>query len=429
MAFTQESTPLKKYATEEQRKLAAVIRDMSAMASYVDSSIAAIPPSKNLADDNLVSSDLARTFGLFNDLDTSSLTFTRNNGTPIIAMEGDGNVAIGQVAAASTKLVLKNETGSTNILLVKENNNNTLLTLTNAGEWKTESALVRKLNGAGTHKTVMGGALSTDIFSIRNSADTFSLFNIDGIGNVWSNGKNAVSTNTVYGEFALDGADVGTNNTVFGQYALTVSNSCDFMTAFGKNAGASVTSAQKGVLVGYQAGTGATSAFGIVAVGYRAGASAGTAGGLTLVGNESGDSITGGYNTCLGARSGYGLTSGTYNTFVGQTAGGNGITTGDYNTIIGGGISALSTSLASHVILTDGQGNQAFKRDNNDNVILGAESALATTATDGFNYVRGGAGAPTGTPATSITGHVPMYADTTNNRLYIYSGGAWVALN
>ena len=71
----------------------------------------------------------------------------------------------------------------------------------------------------------------------------------------------------------------------------------------------------------------------------------------------------------------------------------------------------------------------AINRDANGNIVLGDQSALATTATDGFNYVRGGAGAPTGTPATSITGHVPMYADTTNNKLYIYSGGAWVALN
>ena len=63
------------------------------------------------------------------------------------------------------------------------------------------------------------------------------------------------------------------------------------------------------------------------------------------------------------------------------------------------------------------------------NIILGPESALATTATDGFNYIRGGAGVPTGTPATAVTGHIPMYADTTNNKLYIYSGGSWVALN
>ena len=58
------------------------------------------------------------------------------------------------------------------------------------------------------------------------------------------------------------------------------------------------------------------------------------------------------------------------------------------------------------------------------NFCAGAQSALATTATDGFLYVPTCAGTPTGTP-TAITGMAPIVVNTTNNKLYFYSGGAW----
>ncbi len=49
---------------------------------------------------------------------------------------------------------------------------------------------------------------------------------------------------------------------------------------------------------------------------------------------------------------------------------------------------------------------------------------LATSATDGFLYVPTCAGTPTGTP-TAKTGFAPIVVNTTNNKLYFYSGGAW----
>ena len=68
-----------------------------------------------------------------------------------------------------------------------------------------------------------------------------------------------------------------------------------------------------------------------------------------------------------------------------------------------------------------------FSIDGTGNVIIGS-AAVATTATNGFLYVTGCAGTPTGTP-TSKTGRVPIVVDTTNNKLYFYSGGSWVAAN
>lgn len=56
--------------------------------------------------------------------------------------------------------------------------------------------------------------------------------------------------------------------------------------------------------------------------------------------------------------------------------------------------------------------------------VLGKQAALATNATGGFAYIPTCAGVPTGVPE-SITGMAPMVIDTTNNRLYMYTGGAW----
>ncbi len=60
----------------------------------------------------------------------------------------------------------------------------------------------------------------------------------------------------------------------------------------------------------------------------------------------------------------------------------------------------------------------------NGSFAAGAQGALATTATNGFLYVPTCAGTPTGTP-TAITGLAPIVINTTNNKLYFYSGGAW----
>lgn len=51
-------------------------------------------------------------------------------------------------------------------------------------------------------------------------------------------------------------------------------------------------------------------------------------------------------------------------------------------------------------------------------------AALATTATTGFLYVPSCAGTPTGTP-TSYGSSLPIVIDSTNHKLYFYSGGTW----
>lgn len=59
----------------------------------------------------------------------------------------------------------------------------------------------------------------------------------------------------------------------------------------------------------------------------------------------------------------------------------------------------------------------------NGTVVVG-NAAIATNATDGFLYIPTCAGTPTGTP-TGFTGRGPLVIDSTNHKLYFYSGGAW----
>lgn len=77
----------------------------------------------------------------------------------------------------------------------------------------------------------------------------------------------------------------------------------------------------------------------------------------------------------------------------------------------------------------DGSSRQVLRT--NGNGILSFETidtvgspAPATTATSGFAYIPVTDGTPTGTPV-AITGYVPMLADSSGNKIWVYVGGVW----
>ena len=311
--------------------------------------------------------------------------------------------------------------------------------------------------GAAKIDVKCGGALSTDLgFRVRNNADTFNILQVAGNATVWANGAGGVVGNTTFGELALDANTTGVGNTAFGYNALTsvttqggntatgwgslLLTTGTGNTAMGFTAGQLNAGGSYNTYLGYAAGQNGTTASGSVFIGNGAGQSSNaqygvfigntastTGGNGTVAIGYSAGAGTGAHNLSLGQSSGLGMTTGNFNTHIGYRSIGSGVTTGNYNNLLGSDI--VVGAVSNNAVLADNQGNIAIRKDANGNVSLGAQSALATNATNGFQYCRGGAGVPTGVPSAAITGHVPMYVDTTNSKMYIYSGGAWVVLN
>lgn len=272
-----------------------------------------------------------------------------------------------------------------------------------------------------------GGALSTDIaFRVRNSADTANILMANGRGDVFiglNSGRITTGVSNTFVGFQSGFSNItGQENTAIGANAGfanlgsyntylgtasgqngTTATGCTFI---GYNSGAS-SNAQYGVFIGYSASS--TGGHGTVAIGYLAGAG------------------TGAHNLSLGQSSGTGMTTGSFNTHLGYRSVGSGVTTGNYNNLLGSDI--VVGAVSNNAVLADNQGNQAIRKDANHNVLLGKETALATNATNGFAYFPTCAGTPTGVPAASFTGKAPIVIDSTNNKMYIYTNSAWVALN
>jgi hypothetical protein len=271
------------------------------------------------------------------------------------------------------------------------------------------------------------GALSTDIaFRVRNSADTANIISANGRGDVFI-GLNAgrITTginNTFVGIQSGFSNITGQENTAIGTNA-GFANLGSYNTYLGVSAGQNGTTATGCTFIGYNAGQSSNAQYGVF-IGYSASTTGGN--GTVAIGYNAGAG-TGVHNLSLGQSSGVGMTTGNYNTHLGYRSVASGITTGNYNNLLGSDI--VVGAVSNNAVLADNQGNQAIRKDANHNVLLGKEVALATNATNGFAYFPTCAGIPTGVPAASFTGKAPIVIDSTNNKMYIYTNAAWVALN
>ena len=140
-----------------------------------------------------------------------------------------------------------------------------------------------------------------------------------------------------------------------------------------------------------------------------------TAMGYTALRNTTGI----GYNTAIGWGAGIGISSGHTNTLLGYGAG-SGITTGNSNTIIGVNIATLAAGTLNNVILADGGGNIAIRKDANHFVGVG----YSATATLGAKLDIKAQGAL----STDIALRVRNSADSSNLQQFTGDGG-WIHRN
>jgi hypothetical protein len=154
-----------------------------------------------------------------------------------------------------------------------------------------------------------------------------------------------------------------------------------------------------------------------------------TGGGATLRGGDgTGNGAAGGNVTIRGGSSFRVTISGA--PLPGNVSIVGGAATGGLNTAPGGsvtvkgGAGGANNANGGNVFVAGGAGGGTGSRGNvafND-----TNAALATTATGGFVCLPSMAGTPTGTPADVPTGTTPFVFDTTGQKLWTYSGGAWV---
>lgn len=154
---------------------------------------------------------------------------------------------------------------------------------------------------------------------------------------------------------------------------------------------------------------------------------------------------TGAQNTAIGSESLYAVTTTSNNVAIGYSAGrylANGSTANDTpaTSIYIGSLTKASAAGGSNEIVIGysaigtGSNTTTIGTTSTTNsfifggMVVGNQVALATNATTGFLHIPNCAGVPTGAP-TLYTGKTPLVIDSTNNKMYIYSGGAWVALN
>ena len=250
------------------------------------------------------------------------------------------------------------------------------------------------LTEAGRNTAVGYSTLATDTQGGRSTAIGYGALSTQNFSSATN------SNNTAVGHAAGAALTTGLQNTFIGSEAGDAFTDADFNVAIGYSALTSDTQGSKSTAVGrgalnQQNFSSATDAQN-TAVGYQAGATISTGQNNTLVGSLTGDGITTGdrntalgyrslsgavddgqYNTCVGSDAGL-VTTGSQNTFVGAydpSTGGSGaeITSGSNNTILGsfnGNQNSLDIRATSnHIVLSDGDGNPDFFKNNGSGVM------------------------------------------------------------
>lgn len=357
---------------------------------------------------------------------TNSPTVASSFGTDNVLLRSDGTgkgmQSTGIVVSDTNNFTLPNSTNAAKQGILYKGNNTFLH---NFAYGANGTVTVNGLNtflGEGAGNLTMGST-ATLVTSSSGGVDYSDQASVNtGIGYLAGNALTTGHHNAFFGAYSGLSMTTGDSNTFIGTSSGYNSQSTQNCVFVGFRAGLSVTSATRCLLFGTAAGNSLTSAPDCVLIGVGAGYFITTNGYTVAIGGDCLLSATGSSLVGIGYAAGYDNTSGANNTYVGYNSG-RGITTGSGNTVIGAQITGLSSSLSNSVVIGAGNGSVRFLSDSAGSIILGT-GAPTTSATGGFVYVPACAGTPTGVP-TASTGRVPIVVDSTNNKLYFYSGGAW----
>jgi len=393
----------------------------------------------------------------------SATSATRNFGFGNTCLQnltiGASNVAMG-IAAGNTVVG-----GSRNILLgdtadCAAANTDTVCVGHQATASGNYAVLLGSGNTGGQDCVVIGGlstAGGTGAIAIGRSADSGSANNGIYIGAHSGRGAGTGAANFAAGAFALDAFTSGNRNFALGNSSLSALNTGYSNVGLGVASGGTITNGIQNILIGDTADCGASQS-NVVAIGDAISVTANSAIGIgasvvvsnlsVVIGQQASDSAAKQFvcgssimpiedvffseGTDLAADD----TAGIDLTFHAQAGGTDGGTAsqgqnGGTTTINGGdGSNAVTTNAdggdGGHIMLlagTKGDKNGSGN-DGETGSVVAAVEVLATGATDGFLYVPSCAGTPTGTP-TAQTGGIPIVVDSTNHKLYFYSGGSW----
>lgn len=266
--------------------------------------------------------------------------------------------------------------GTTNNTSFRLHSNNVLRILADSiGKVFIDSIYVGRGIGTKYNNVAIGDSvLQRNTTGNGNTAigDSALQLNTSGFDNT-AIGKKALRAVTTNGGNTAVGSDAGLAltsiaNTAIGNGSLKAAAG-NFNTAVGF-ASLSANTAANNTAVGVNSLLSNTSGTSNVAVGYGTLALNTTSSNNTGLGSQVLPLATGGANTAVGGGAGSNITTGGGNTLFGVSAG-SGITTGSYNTIIGNQSGTLPASRSNYVIITDGQGNNAFLRDSLNRTGLG----------------------------------------------------------
>jgi len=352
-------------------------------------------------------------------LSTSTITatdlFTQASGYVHLTSTTD-KFGVGSSADPGASLGVKGQGATSGTFTAKFSNSSAVLSL----QIRDDGSVYNIGKGTSSTNTAFGDGVMLNNTTVNNTGYGSGCMPITSSGyNITGNGFNCLNLHTT-----------AINISAYGAYsASTIAGGSGECGAFGLYALGSAATPTRCYAFGNYAANGCTgTSYDIVAIGQSPLSAAGVKHSDIAIGTNSlGLSTTASKQVAVGVGTGGSITTQDGGIFLGYYAGN--LETAA-NKLYVGNVAYASEALGRTGSIIYGVMDATNTNQRlffNSSVMAGVASP-ATTATDGLLYIPSCAGVPTGVP-TAQTGYCPVIIDQTNNKMYIYSGGAWVILN